>query len=323
MNALTQLEPDLLGSTLEPYDLGRVQRYWAAANGIENSNYFVDTERGHYVLTILEQPPAAGDGYLQLLSALEQAGLPVPAPLADRTGRTWGELGAKPVLLQPRLPGRHVHNPTTSQLESIGRFLARMHVAAQAISPRLPSYPRDLGWLTERCQTLLRHLPYGDQSLLEHTLISLTSALEREDVLHLPSGSIRGDLFRDNALFTDQGLSGVLDFHHASHGFWLYDLCVLANDWCCDTQGQLDADRLMALVRGYHSARPLERVELWFFPVFLLYGACAFWLSRQSAQVRAQTDASVRLKNPEEFRRIVAHHSARFYYLDERLLSAT
>ena len=138
----------------------------------------------------------------------------------------------------------------------------------------------------------------------------------------LPGGVIHGDLFRDNVLFNDGTLSGLLDFHHAARGTWLYDVCVIANDWCCDTHGALNRERTMALLRGYHAVRPLTRAELWFFPLFALYAGCAFWLSRLDGTVRARTDRSVRLKNPAEFERIVTEHNAHFFYIDERVLES-
>ena len=110
--------------------------------------------------------------------------------------------------------------------------------------------------------------------------------LRREDVKRLPRGVIHGDVFRDNVLFSERGLTGVLDFHHAATGYWIYDLAVVANDWCNDNSGVLDPDRVLALLRAYHAIRPLTPPEVWYFPVFALYAATAFWLSRLTVALR-------------------------------------
>ncbi len=145
--------------------------------------------------------------------------------------------------------------------------------------------------------------------------------LRREDVRRLPRGVIHGDMFRDNVLFSERGLTGVVDFHHAATGYWIYDLAVVANDWCNDSSGVLDSDRTLALLRAYHAIRPLTLGEIWYFPMFALYSATAFWLSRLTVSMRRHIDAQVRVNNPEEFQRIVEQHFAHFYYLDARLLA--
>ncbi len=320
MNALTQIEADTLTLALDRYDVGTLRRYWPAANGIENSNYFVSTSKGEYVLTVLEQPPAAGKAYFALLDALQAYGLPVPCPLATSDSHRFTTVGGKQALLQHRLPGSHIHNPTHTHLEAVGRTLARIHLAARDVAGELPNYPRNLDWLQAATGRVTPHLAFSRASLLEETLEALTSLLSRQDIASLPGGAIHGDLFRDNVLFANGTLCGVLDFHHAARGIWLYDICVVANDWCCDTQGLLDQERTLALLRGYATVRPLTRPELWFFPLFALYAATAFWLSRLQGAIRARQGQPVRQKNPDEFQRIVAQHQAHPFYIDERLL---
>ncbi len=150
---------------------------------------------------------------------------------------------------------------------------------------------------------------------------SIGSMLRREDVQRLPRGIIHGDIFRDSVLFSERGLTGVLDFHHAAAGYWIYDLAVAANDWCNDNSGVLDSDRTLALLRAYHAIRPLTPTEAWHFPMFALYAAAAFWLSRLTVDMRRKSQPRARVNNPEEFQRIVQQHAARFYYLDARLLA--
>jgi homoserine kinase type II len=325
MAAITQLnEPDL-ENLLANYELGGLERYWPASNGVENTNYFVRVanERGPHeiVVTMLERPPNSGSLLVKLLDACAEAGLPVAPIIRNRNGAASDQVNGKPTLVAPRLAGRHVVNPTVRQCESVGRFLARFHKATLALSNRAPDHPRGEAWLVRHAEQIRGRLPYADYRLLRDSIESVGSLLRREDVRRLPRGVIHGDVFRDNVLFSERGLTGVVDFHHASVGYWIYDLAVVANDWCNDVGGVLDFDRTLALLRAYHAIRPLTSGELWHFPVFALYAATTFWVSRLTTTLRGGPEAIVRFNNPEEFRQIVEQHSAHFCYLDARLLA--
>jgi len=329
VNAVDRLDLPSLKALVHGYGIGEPVRYWPATSGIENSNYFIVTAQGaaadgaerQYVLTLLERPANAGDALVVLLDTCEAAGLPVPAVLRDRDGRALTELAGKPAMLCSRLPGRHVYNPTERQVEALGRFIARLHVATLASELRLPAYPRDPEWLYEQAESCRGEVPYRVGVLMADTRRQVEAALSRQDVARLPQGPIHADLFRDNVLFNEWGLSGVLDFHHASHGYLIYDLAVAANDWCTDATGALDEERALALLRAYHRIRPLHREELWHFPVFALYAALAFWTSRLVVTLEQRRGRAVRTNNPEEFQRIVEHHAAHFFYLDQRRLT--
>ena len=326
MNAITQLDVLDLEHTIARYGIGELVRYRPAANGIENSNYFLRTlfkgREREFVLTVLEQPSNAGAAFVPLLDLCECAGLPVPGIVRNLSGESFETFEHKPVVLSPRLPGRHVYNPTLRQVEALARFIGRFHLATAGWKEPIPSYPRNTQWLKQQARLIRGYLPYLSSSLLDDTVHEVSSLLARRDVQLLPRGVVHADLFRDNVLFNERGLSGVLDFHHASHGFLLYDLAVAANDWCTDASGLLDVDRTLALIRTYHRIRPLSRAELCFFPAFALYAALAFWLSRLSVAVRRDETGAVRFNNPEEFRRIVQQHRAHFFYLDDRLLES-
>ncbi|MEM7078844.1 MAG: homoserine kinase [Pseudomonadota bacterium] len=325
MNAVTQLPEASMTEVLEQYsDLGNLQRFWPAANGIENSNYFVETLRDgckhEYVLTILEQDPNALHAYNQMMSHLARSGLPVAPPLPTADAKYSIVIDSKPAILQLRLPGAHAYNPTTKQVCALARFMARMHLAAQRLS--LPDYPRHSGWLQAQVQAVQGYIGTDDAQLLDGLSDQITNLLQRQDVTALPSGMIHADLFRDNVLFDPRGLTGVLDFHHASRGVWVYDLAVVANDWCSDSTGALDVERTIAMLRAYHQVRPLGEDELWFFSQFMIYAALAFWLSRLTVTVEQRKGRVARTKNPQEFKRIVQQRLRHTLFVDPRRLEA-
>lgn len=330
MKGITELDVPSLEQFVSAYDIGELTAHAPATGGIENSNYFLATRTGdpgdgaaterHFVLTLLEQPANAGNALVPLLDACVAAGLPVPGVVRNRTGAAFTELQGKPAIVCPRLPGSHVFNPTHRQVAALGRFIGHFHLATGSAGLALPEYPRDLAWLAAHADACRGQIGFAARVLLDDTRRQVASALSRADVRALPQGPIHGDLFRDNVLFNEWGLSGVLDFHHAAHGYLIYDLAVAANDWCTDASGALDADRTLTLLRAYHAIRPLQRAEIWHFPVFALYGALAFWTSRLAVALEKRRGAPVRTNNPDEFERIVRQHQAHFFYLDERQL---
>lgn len=151
----------------------------------------------------------------------------------------------------------------------------------------------------------------ADVLLLDALLGNATETLRQAEASRLPKGVIHGDLFRDNVLFEGDGLTGLLDFHHAAVGYLIYDLAVAANDWCSLPDGRLNASQANALLAAYHRIRPLTDTELAAFPDFMAYAALAFWLSRLSAASKAQSGLPVRVKDPDEFRRIGADRARR------------
>ncbi len=326
MNAITQLDVLDLEHTIARYGVGDLIRYWPAVNGIENSNYFIRTaDQGRereFVLTIMEQPSNAGGAYVPLLDLCMEAGLPVAGIVRNQSGEAIDRYDGKLILLSHRLPGKHVYNPTLKQVAALGRFIARFHLTTRGWNHPVPDYPRTAPWLAHQAALVRDHLPYLSRALLADTVRAVSHLLARHDAADLPSGIIHGDLFRDNVLFNERGLTGVLDFHHAARGTLIYDLAVAANDWCTDSTGMTNPDRVTELLRAYHRIRPLSRAELRLFPAFALYGALAFWLSRLSVAIERDSGRSVRTNNPEEFERIVAQHHAHFFYLDERALNA-
>lgn len=333
MAAVTPVTDFDLEGLFSRYDLGVVESYWPATNGIENTNYFVRLNTGappgpnaasyprrDVVLTLLEQPTDSDSVLVPLLDRCDDAGLPVAKVIRNRAGDAFDELLGKQALVCPRLTGRHVFNPTVSQCQAIGRFLGRLHVAARALTGTAPWHPRNATWLAEHAVRVKGFLPWNTYRLLTDAVATTVSLLGRADVRTLPQGVVHGDLFRDNALFTERGLSGVLDFHHAARSFLLFDIAVAANDWCASSDGVLDSDRVLALLKGYHRNRRLSPAELWFLPAFTLYAGLSFWLSRLDVAMRREAGVAVRFKNPDEFQRIVAQASSHFLYLDPRIL---
>jgi homoserine kinase type II len=214
--------------------LGELQ---GIAAGIENTNYFVTTDDGQWVLTLFERLPHEQlPFYLGYMQHLARRGLPVPEPQADAQGRILHTLCGRPAALLTRLSGRHVEAPEATHLEQLGRMLARLHLAGADFAIQQP-HLRGLDWWLATVPEVLPYLEPADARLLRDSWASATGRVGRGPAL--PRGVIHADLFRDNVLFDGQGsgderLSGLFDFFFAGIDSYLFDLAVCLNDWCID-----------------------------------------------------------------------------------------
>ncbi len=316
MAVITHLSAADVERVLNSYQVGVLDGFKEASEGIENTNYFIRARQkggmdAEYVLTLIEESNGANGNREDMVMVLDDcitAGLPVPEVIRTNEGAAETLLHGKPVLLCTKLDGHHVANPVRSQCAAIGRFLARFHAATTNTDREIKPYVRDADWLISKSNDVKIEMPLLDRATLEATLQTVIDLLSRHDVEALPQSVIHADLFLDNALFNSYGLSGILDFHHAGRGYCIYDLAVAINDWC-RSGDTLDWDRTTSLLRGYTSIRELTQAELWFLPMFLMYAALSFWLSRLLIYVRNDLPPHYPIKNPDEFKRLVKHHT--------------
>jgi len=323
MSAVVRLDNHGLEALVDRYGLGPLQRYWTAAGGVSNATLFLRLSAGQgqpeqdLVLTLADATNPLGDDYLELLDVLKQQGLPVPEILRTLDGSAFTTLDGRTAVLCRRLPGRHVFNPTLSQVAAVGRFLGRLHLATVGLSRR--NLDRNGDGLRQQAEATRGYLPYTSMRLLEDAITQVQHLLRRQDVQLLANGVLHTDLQRDNVLFNDLGLSGVLDFYQARSGPLIFDLGVVANDWCTESSGLLDRDRVIALLKAYHRLRPLTEPELWYFSGFALYGALVNWLNRLTL-AGGDRSQSEHYNNARECERIVQQHVAHAFYPDPRVL---
>jgi homoserine kinase type II len=283
------------------YSVGRLESFEPIQAGIENSNYFVTTSQGRYVLTLFERLPAHELGfYLNLMSHLARHGIPAPAPIADLSDRILSELNGKPAALVTRLPGRSREDPGVAECRTLGALLARMHLAGRSYPAYLEN-PRGPKWWRFAAEAVVPFLA-ADQAAVLAKELEFQSG---ERFPELPRGPVHADLFRDNALFDGERISGVIDFYFAGVDCLLYDLAVCANDWCIRESGALDSRRAQALLAAYHAVRPLGDAERAAWPAMLRAAALRFWLSRLYDLHLPRPGMLVHAHDPEHFRRIL------------------
>ncbi|MGE0858121.1 MAG: homoserine kinase [Gammaproteobacteria bacterium] len=302
MSVYTVIEVDELAAFLADYEVGALVRYSGISAGIENTNYFVTTNVGEYVLTLFESTPASELPYfLDLMAHLAEHGVPSAHPIADRQDRYLRELRGRPCALVRRLPGGSVAYPDAAHCAAIGGAMARMHQVGMSFTPRRAS-DRGPRWRAETAALVAPRLDPAERELLETSVAEFA-----HDPFHaLPQGVIHADLFRDNALFEGHVLSGLIDFYYAFNGALVYDLAVAVADWCMDEgKYRLEADLARAMLGAYAAERPLSDGEKAAWPQALRAAGLRFWLSRLKDQLFPRDGALVHIKDPAPFKRVL------------------
>lgn len=300
MSVFTPVNVQELQEFLSQYAIGELISYQGIEAGVENSNFFVNTTQGRFVLTIFEQhSPAELEYFLQVMQHMAQTHLPIAAPIANQAMQLLSECKAKPTALIACLAGETLNQqePTIQQCAAIGEVLANIHLAGQSFPLKRPP-DRGHEWRMQTGQRLLPLVAANDRNLLSQTL----ERQQRLNFTDLPNGLIHADLFRDNTLFIRNQLSGVLDWYYACTDYWLYDLAIVVNDWCCFENGALDAERLIVCLQAYQQIRPLTSTEAEQWPNLLEAAALRFWLSRLVAILEPRAGSLVLQKDPLEFR---------------------
>lgn len=312
MAVFTALRSAEAASLLSQFDLGKLVELKGIATGIENTNYFLTTDRGRYVLTLFErlnfkQLPF----YLELMRHFAQHGLPVPAPQENHAGALVSELKGKPAAIVTRLEGKAVSEPTVHHCAAVGRMLARLHLAGRDFKPFQP-HLRGIGWWKASVPKLQPFIPERIFQALAAELIFQDSFFRSVEFSNLPGGPIHADLFRDNVLMVaapeGDAIGGLIDFYFAGCSIWLFDLAVTVNDWCIDQgTGAFDVLRAEALLSAYHGVRPLDDNEGKCWRTVLRAAALRFWISRLHDTYLPRPAELLTPHDPTHFERILQH----------------
>jgi homoserine kinase type II len=285
MAVFTEVSESKAQELLTQLQLGDLVELQGIQGGIENTNYFLTSSVGAYVLTLFErlthqQLPF----YLHLMKHLAHHGIPVPDPVANSDGDILLTVEGKPAAVVNRLLGRSELAPTPRHCHAVGDTLARMHLAGKDYN-RHQSNLRGLTWWNETVPVVLPFLNTSQSSLIQSELAFQNHVAKSSAYAALPCGPVHADLFRDNVMFEGTGdtlqLTGFFDFYFAGVDTWLFDLAICLNDWCIDLDtGSLYAEKTTALLAAYQVVRPLIAAERQLLNPMLRAGALRFWTSR-------------------------------------------
>jgi homoserine kinase type II len=311
MAVFTEVSTEVAAALAQHLRLGQLQSLRGISSGIENTNYFLTTERATFVLTLFERLTAEQlPFYLHLMKHLAGHGIPVPDPQADAQGEILHQVCGKPAAVVSKLEGGHQLAPSVHHCEAVGAMLGRMHLAGRDYPRHQPNL-RGLPWWTETVPVVLPFLSESQRTLIESELRFQQDLAETPAYRALPRGPVHADLFRDNVMFDGERLTGFFDFYFAGCDTFLFDIAVCLNDWCIDlASGRLDDARAQAFVSAYDAVRTLSGDEMRLLPALLRAGALRFWTSRLWDFHLPREASMLKAHDPTHFERVLRERVA-------------
>jgi homoserine kinase type II len=304
----TEIGDDELRAFIAAYDIGAVLSCKGIAEGVENSNYLLSTEKGLFILTLYEKRVSPGDlpFFIALLDHLAHQDVACPTPVRAKDGAALRELCGRPAALVTFLNGMWPRRIEPFHCAGVGAALARLHKAGESFAMTRPNDLGLCGWhrLYVACASRADEVEAGLAAELHDELEALANAWPRD----LPSGVIHADLFPDNVFFRDRTLSGLIDFYFACTDAFAYDLAICVNAWCFEPGGEFNITKARLLIGHYRAERPLSPAEIAALPLLAQGSALRFLLTRLYDWLNQTEGALVRPKDPLEYLRKLRFH---------------
>ncbi len=308
MAVYTEVSDEELASFLETYDIGTVLSYKGIAEGVENTNYFLHTTQGSYILTLYEKRVREADlpFFLGLMQHLANKGLNCPLPVNNRQGRPLGRIAGRPAVIITFLEGIAVRRPTAKHCQALGGALAQLHLAGRDFAMTRPNALSLDAWgpLFALAEAQADTVSGGLGERTRRELAHLQNVWPKG----LPSGIIHADLFTDNVFFIGSEVSGLIDFYFACTDAFAYDVAICLNAWCFEQDGSFNLTKGQSLLAGYQAVRPLTAEETEALPVLCRGSAMRFMLTRLVDWLNVPPGALVRPKDPLEYDRKLHFH---------------
>ena len=308
MAVYTEVSDEEMRAFIADYDIGEVISYTGIAEGVENTNFLVQTERGPYILTLYEKRvnPAELPFFVALMEHLAARGLACPTPLHGRDGVVLRQLCGRTAAMVTFLRGMSARRLVPGHCAALGAALGEMHVKGADFAQTRTNNLSVSGW-----RPLFGQCGDGGADRVRDGLSAFIAErldfLERHWPAALPVGLIHADLFPDNVFFLPdresggERVSGLIDFYFACNDFLAYDLAICLNAWCFESDGAFNATKARALLNGYGRVRPLAADELEALPVLAQGAAMRFLLTRLYDWLNTPAGALVRRKDPMEY----------------------
>jgi homoserine kinase type II len=308
MAVYTDVAFEDLESLLADYDIGAPRSFKGIAEGVENSNFLLQTDRANFILTLYEKRVSATDlpFFLGLMDHLASHGVACPLPVKSRSGAQWATLNGRPAAILTYLDGLSLRRPEPHHCASAGAALAGLHEAGKDFAPARANALSVAGWrkLVETTLSGADDVQRGLAELISSSLRALETSWPRD----LPSGVIHADLFPDNVLFMNDKVSGLIDFYFACNDFYAYDLAVMLNAWCFEIDGGYNITKGRSLIAAYRQKRALSAEECASLPLLAQGAALRFLLTRLADWQNRDPNALVRPKDPRDFVKRLRFH---------------
>ncbi|MFP6729855.1 MAG: homoserine kinase [Alphaproteobacteria bacterium] len=308
MAVYTEVSDEDIIAFLKQYDIGKVMSLKGIAEGVENSNYFLLTDRNPYVVTLYEKRVAVDDlpFFLGLMDHLAGRGVSCPTPISGRDGAALRELCGRPAAIIGFLNGVWPRVARNEHCAALGAAMAEMHIAGEGFEIKRPNALSTAGWrpLFESCRAQADEVYDGLEAILEDEL----GHLEAHWPADLPAGVIHADLFPDNVFFEGDRLSGIIDFYFACNDLFAYDVAICLNAWCFERDGSFNVTKARHLLVSYGRVRPFSEAEMAALPLLARGSALRFLLTRLYDWVNRVEGALVKPKDPIEYVKKLRFH---------------
>ncbi|HWA44572.1 MAG TPA: homoserine kinase [Hypericibacter adhaerens] len=301
MAVYTEVPDGELEAFVARYDIGRPVSCKGIAEGVENSNFLLTTERASYILTLYEKRVRPEDlpFFIGLMEHLAARGIACPTPVKARDGTALGELCKRPAAIVTFLDGMWPRRPTARHCQLLGTALAQMHLAGADFAMRRPNDLSVAGWrrLYEATKERADEVSAGLAEEIRREVEGFEAHWPRD----LPAGVIHADLFPDNVFYLGDRLSGIIDFYFACTDAYAYDIAVCLNAWCFEHDGAFNVTKARLFLASYVKTRPVSKAELEALPMLARGSALRFLLTRLYDWLNHPPGAFVKPKDPLEY----------------------
>ena len=313
MAVYTELNEEQIINFLKLYNIGKLISFHGITEGIENSNFYLETSRGKYIITIFEKRINQKEipFFINIMKYLGNKSFLCPNPIIDINKKYLQSLQNKPAIIVSFLNGTSKTQITNNNCLNVGSNMASMHIKSNGFLDKRQNSLSILG--------LSQLIKSCNQSISNSTLNGIEPNIleEIQDSLNfctkywpktLPQGFIHADMFPDNVFFNDNKISGVIDFYFSCIDIFVYDLAIAINAWCFDNELTFNNKKFESLIKGYSSIRNLSEEELFYLPLLSQAAAMRFLLTRLYDWVHTPDNAKVIPKNPREYITKLRYH---------------
>ena len=301
MSVYTILKNKHIKEILSLYNIGSLKSFDGISDGITNTNYFLNTDKGKYVITIFEDiKKTKVTKYLKLMNFFSKKGLCAPEIMITKSGDVLTTVEKKPCSIMQKLSGKTVNESNSTLCKSLGEVIGTFHNFSQQYQGMI-SNSRDIKWIEKTIKKIEGHLEPNQLNLIKHC----SKVFKKIFSSNLPSGVIHSDLFRDNVLANNNKITGIIDYYYSFNGPLIYELAVIANDWCVNKNGSINARKYHSFINSYNSVRTITKKEMKQMNNAMIAAGLRFYLSRLVDMIFPKVGEITHIKDPSTFENIL------------------
>ena len=301
MSVYTNLSTKDVSLLISNYNIGELKSFKGISDGITNTNYFLNTSKGKYIITIFEDiTEIKVKKYLKLMNFFSNNNMCCPEIMLTKSGGILSKVKSKPCSIMEKLSGKTINITNVSLCKSIGTIIANFHNTGREYNYKI-SNSRDIKWVEKNIAKIKNHISKEQLDILNYSSKVFRKIFE----MKLPNGMIHSDLFRDNVLANGDKVTGIIDYYYSFNGPLIYELAVIINDWCVNKDGSINLSKYNSFLNNYNLERRLTAVENKQMNNAMIAASLRFYLSRLVDMIFPKVGEITHIKDPSAFETIV------------------